>query len=269
VRASGRFGHVEHAGGGDVLPTHPLPTWDTAREGVVRGSIIPRLFLRAREASGRNVTVEGKATAPSQPLGQINIGGEASDASPFQGNLGEFILYASALKLDQSQLLSGSQLPAYYLKTVTPPNLPKVTPLTERLSIKKSRLGPRTDWIVNASHFPEDAWLAADGNTATRWRTDAPQKSGNWFQVSLKNDTEISGLALDVSCSPDEHPRGYNLETSLDGKTWKSVVSGENDKPLLEIALSQPVKVRHIRIKQTGSSLSAHWSIAELEIFAK
>lgn len=227
------------------------------------------LLLRAREASGRNASIEGKANAPTQPLGRLQIGGESPGASPFQGILAELILHASALKLDQSQLLSGSQLPSFYLKTVTPPNLPKVTPLSERLSIKKSRLGPRTDWIVNASHLPEDSWLAADGNNSTLWRTDSPQKPGHWFQISLKNDTEVSGIALDISCSPDEYPRGYSIETSLDGKSWKQAASGKNEKPLLEIPFPNPVKTRHIRVKQTGSAPSSHWSIAEVELFAK
>ncbi|HCN30971.1 MAG TPA: hypothetical protein DIT64_20105 [Verrucomicrobiales bacterium] len=228
------------------------------------------ILLRAREAAGRGVSVEKKGhSAPGKALKGLRIGGGEQGASTFQGLLGELIVYASALKQDQAQLVAGSQIPGFYFKGTTPPNLPKVTALTERLSIKKPRVGPRTDWAVNTSHLPEDAWLAIDGNTATRWRTDTPQKSGQWFQVTLKEDREISGLALDVSCSPDEHPRRYEVETSLDGKSWSRAASGDNDKPLLEIAFPQPVKTRHVRVKQTGGAPSAHWSIAELEVFAK
>lgn len=228
------------------------------------------LFLRVRDAVNRNVSVEGKRhPPPTLPLHHLRVGGEGRDAAAFQGSLAELIVYASALKLDQSQLLAGSQLPNYYFKTLTQPNLPKVTPLPERLSIKKPRIGPRTDWAVNASHLPEDAWLATDGNTATRWRTDTPQKPGQWFQVTLKNEREISGLALDVSCSPDEHPRAYEVETSLDGKSWKKAVEAKNDKPLLETTFPQPVKARHIRVKLTAGAPSSHWSVAELEIFSK
>ncbi len=229
------------------------------------------LGLSGREANGRTALAKtGRLAAPTMPLGQFVLGGEGgAREGRFKGYLAECLVYASALKADQVQLLAGKQLPDYYFNALNDPKLPRQRPLTERLTVKKARIGPRSEWKPDASEVAEDVWLALDGNPTTRWRTAKPQAPGQWLQVSLPVEKEISGLAMDVACVPAEQAQAYKIEVSTDGKNWSQAAVGEGGKPVMEILFTAPVKARHVRIHQAGSRPVERWGVAELEIFAR
>lgn len=243
-------------------PCLVLLTWDAASGDI---------GLRGREASGRTVEAKpAKLAAPAEALTRLVLGGaDASGKDAFQGYLAELLIHASALSVDQAQLLAGKQLPDHHFNALSDPKLPRPKPLPERLTTKKSRLGPRTDWRLDASELAEDAWLAADGNPVTRWRTAKPPASGQWFQAVLPAAREISGLALDIACAPGEQVRACRVETSEDGQSWTEVATGGGTQPVLEILFQSPVKARFLRISPSGGQSSSHWGIAELEIFAR
>ena len=114
-------------------------------------------------------------------------------------------------------------------------------------------LSNRKDWKLTASHKPADAWLAADGNTTTRYTTGVPQKPGMWFQVELPQETQRSSACNSIaSKSPNDYPRGYKLELSSDGEHWKSVATGNGSGPMTDIQFA-PESAKFIRITQTGS----------------
>jgi hypothetical protein len=229
------------------------------------------LRLRGREASGR--TVEAKPVsqvAPRAALSQITLGGAgAAGRDAFQGHLAEVLVHAAALSVDQAQLLAGKQLPEHYFNALIDPKLPRLRPLPERLASKKPRVGPRSDWRVEASEHAEDAWLAIDGNPATRWRTAKPQAAGQWLQVGLLAVQEISGVALDVACVPGEQVRACRVEVSEDGQNWSEVATGGGGPPVVEILFPQPVKARHLRVGPSAGQAGARWGVAEIEIFAR
>lgn len=243
-------------------PVLVLLSWDGAT-GDIR--------LRGREASGR--TVETKPVtqaAPRAALRQITVGGaSAAGRDAFQGHLAEVLVHATALSVDQAQLLAGKQLPDHYFNALVDPKLPRLRPLPERLTSKKPRVGPRSDWRVEASEHAEDAWLAIDGNPVTRWRTAKPQTVGQWLQVGLPAASEISGLALDVACVPGEQVRACKVEVSEDALTWTEVATGGAAQPVVEILFPQPVKARFLRVGPSAGQAGARWGVAELEIFAR
>ena len=120
---------------------------------------------------------------------------------------------------------------------------------------------------AKASCNSGNAKNALDGNRGTRWDTGRGMKPGDWFVLDLGVENEVKGLTLDTTGSVNDYPRGYEVYVSFDGGNWgKPVVAGKGVKPITEIKFGKPVKTRFIKILQTGSSDSWHWSIHELKV---
>jgi hypothetical protein len=82
--------------------------------------------MRVRDYDGKAFSGKAKVAAPGAPLHELSIG-RVNDpaADQFQGYLAELIVYASALKLDQAQLLEGRTREFYLEKAPPPPPAPK------------------------------------------------------------------------------------------------------------------------------------------------
>jgi hypothetical protein len=120
---------------------------------------------------------------------------------------------------------------------------------------------------AKASRNNGNAKNALDGESKTRWDTGRPMKPGDWFVLDLGVENEVKGLVLDTTGSSNDYPRGYEVYVSFDGGNWgKPVTEGKGVKPITEIDFGKTVKTRFIKIQQTGSSDSWHWSIHELKI---
>ncbi|UCD52992.1 MAG: HEAT repeat domain-containing protein, partial [Phycisphaerales bacterium] len=120
---------------------------------------------------------------------------------------------------------------------------------------------------ARASRNGGNAKNALDGKQETRWDTGRPMKPGDWFVLDLGAENVVRGLTLDTRRSSNDFPRGYEVYVSFDGGSWgRPVVTGKGTKPITEIAFEKPVRTRFIRIVQTGSSDSWHWSIHELTL---
>ncbi|MBN1805156.1 MAG: DUF1080 domain-containing protein [Sedimentisphaerales bacterium] len=118
-----------------------------------------------------------------------------------------------------------------------------------------------------ASRDNENAGNALDGRQETRWSTGRGMKPGDWFQLDLGTESTVSGLTLDTRNSSDDYPREYEVYVSFDGDSWADpIVTGKGTNPLTEIKFGKPVQTRFIKIIQTGSSDSWHWSIHELKL---
>jgi hypothetical protein len=108
---------------------------------------------------------------------------------------------------------------------------------------------------------------ALDGKIGTRWDTGRPMKPGDWFVLDLGIESTIKSLTLDTRNSSNDYPRGYEVYVSFDGGSWgKPVVTGKGTNPITEINFDKPVRTRFIKLLQTGSSDSWHWSIHELKL---
>ncbi|PHN07285.1 sorbosone dehydrogenase [Flavilitoribacter nigricans DSM 23189 = NBRC 102662] len=145
---------------------------------------------------------------------------------------------------------------------------------------------PQEGWKVTASHSAS----ARIGGTASPksafnfegWTTGEQQKEGMWFQVELPQATTLTEIHFTAppirrgwrpGSPPPIHtyPRAYEIQVSMDGKSWKQpVASGQCDEPDNIIAF-QPVKARYLRITQTGSveqeEEKAPWAMKELKLF--
>ena len=120
---------------------------------------------------------------------------------------------------------------------------------------------------ATASRDNGDANRALDGELSSRWSTGRPMKPGDWFVLDLGVESTIKGLTLDTRNSSNDYPRGYEVYVSFDGGSWgKPVITGKGTNPITEIKFGKPVRTRFIKILQTGSSDSWHWSIHELKL---
>ena len=125
-------------------------------------------------------------------------------------------------------------------------------------------VGNRAQWKLNASHNAGSVAKAVDGLIETRYDTRTPQVPGMWVEVMLPQPTELTGIRLEHGSSGGDYPRGYLVQASEDGASWREVTSGEGKAGVMEIRFDA-VKAKAIRITQTGSVKGNYWSIHELE----
>ncbi|WP_340021554.1 discoidin domain-containing protein [Paenibacillus sp. FSL K6-1096] len=143
--------------------------------------------------------------------------------------------------------------------------------MSEKTQITATGLVPldRSVWKVTSSVSKEDSNPAGaiDGDRRTRWDTVKHQASGEYYQIDLGEEHTIEAIDLDNTLSPYDYPRGYLVQVSDDGKSWRQVASGKGQLKMTKITFSQ-VKTRHIRIVQTGAG-GNYWSIQELQVYSR
>jgi len=134
-------------------------------------------------------------------------------------------------------------------------------------------------WRFQTNYNPGKASWAADGKLITRWTTEKPQEPGAFFQVDLGKREEIARIRILVGNSRSDFPRGYVIQSSMDGQTWSSL------EPLLSPVslywtgetllkggadldfILPPTPMRFLKITQTGKDKVFYWSIHELELY--
>ncbi|BFT74527.1 hypothetical protein PAENIP36_59690 [Paenibacillus sp. P36] len=118
----------------------------------------------------------------------------------------------------------------------------------------------------NDASNPSDVNHVIDGKMNTRWDTGEYQKPGEWFQVNMGAVSTINEVVLDASGHTQDYPRGYIIEVSSDGQTWKKVAENANNTDVKVVATFSPVNAQYVKITQTGSSTANYWSIDEMDI---
>jgi RHS repeat-associated protein len=133
-------------------------------------------------------------------------------------------------------------------------------------------LGPalsRTGWVATASGTggTDTPDKAIDGNGTSRWDNGANQANGQTFTLDMGAAQVVNQLTLDAGSSTGNYPRGYSVALSSDGTTFGTpVATGTGSTQLVTINfLTQAA--RAIRITQTGTASSNHWSIHEINVW--
>lgn len=124
-------------------------------------------------------------------------------------------------------------------------------------------------WKLTASHNSRGCKRATDGNARSRWDTGGEQHPGMWFAFDMGEQKELTSITLRCERSPDDYPRTYSVEISNDGENWSEIVSSTRGTTPVTDILLPPTKTRHVRINQNGKSRGKHWSIHQLEVYAK
>jgi len=127
----------------------------------------------------------------------------------------------------------------------------------------------RNGWTASASVNSGNANNAIDGNAGTRWDTAGFQTPGQWFQVDMGSAQSFYKLVLDATASPNDYPRGYQVQVSGDGINWGSPAAiGDGSSAITTITFASQT-ARYIRITQTGSASGNYWSIHEFNVYAE
>lgn len=107
-----------------------------------------------------------------------------------------------------------------------------------------------------------------DGDRASRWRTDGPQREGAWVRIGLPGLRRVGLLRLIGDWG--EGPRSFVVEGSADGALWQPLATTAELREwasLEALVVTLPGEpVRDLRIRLTGSG-DAPWSIREAQVF--
>ena len=146
-------------------------------------------------------------------------------------------------------------------------------PAPERPPISRAGLSATT------SHNPGELVYAFDGDLGTRWLSNRPQAGNEEIIIYLEQPTDVSHLRVTAGRpSHGDYPRHLVIDSSADGRTWKTLHSGRGFERLLlgavpvdrfsfmDFALP-PNTSRLIRLRQTGSTPRFYWSFHELELW--
>ncbi|HXD78642.1 MAG TPA: sulfatase-like hydrolase/transferase [Puia sp.] len=129
-----------------------------------------------------------------------------------------------------------------------------------------------SSFLFSGDNIPVDiaAANAIDGDHWTGWRDmSATQYPGQWFLVDMKSQEKFDAIELDNTWALWDSPVHYVVTVSTDGKHWGNpVAEGRGELGMTRITF--PVQqARFIKITQTGTDPTYHWSIYELDVCRK
>ena len=126
-----------------------------------------------------------------------------------------------------------------------------------------------TGWTAssNTSSGSGDAPAnAIDGNTSTRFSSDADQASGMYFQVNLGSAQAFNQIEMNAGGSTGDYARGYNVEVSSNGTSFTSVATGTGTSSPQTVTFTAQT-AQYIRVVLTAASTTNWWSIAEFTAY--
>lgn len=136
----------------------------------------------------------------------------------------------------------------------------------------------RTGWAATASHSgnQDPAANGIDGKQTTRWSTGVDAAPDMWYQIDMGKVQKVDRIvvdhgsqwpAADVSKHPD-YFRGYDLQVSMDGKTWTTVASKDSSwNKLVVDEKFKAMDARYIKMVNKGSAKGFWLSIHEMYVF--
>lgn len=176
------------------------------------------------------------AYLPTVPIGPL-------ESAQFDNLL---LTLSSASRANPEILISGSaQWPLRFLRGVRvrmKQPLPIPWHLAEVEVLRNGRAVPvSARWFVDARPASGDAWLAADGNRATRWSSWDISAAGMYWQMTFDRPMPLDGVRV---LMPNlNSPRVLAIETQEMDRQWKPVAGP------LTLDLTDPRLYRHSAIE--------------------
>jgi len=132
-----------------------------------------------------------------------------------------------------------------------------------------SASSPATTYRFTSAEIPIDvsAQYAIDGDHWTGWRDLSNTRyAGQWFQVDMQRVESFTSLVLDNSWALWDSAETLDVSVSLDGESWETAASGVRGSLGITTISFPKQSARFIRVTQTGTDPSFHWSIYELDV---
>lgn len=152
----------------------------------------------------------------------------------------------------------------------------------EEPAVKERRrweVADRRIWEAWSSSNVFQTKLAFDGDQSTGWTTQIPQREGDFFYLDLGEPVQVGEVELSLAGKPLDYPRGFLVESSLDGENWQLLnwtpflvpqITRANIQDLTQCTMIinfEPLPLRYLRIKLTRSHPFHHWSIQEIHCY--
>ena len=129
---------------------------------------------------------------------------------------------------------------------------------------------PDSTFLFSGAKIPVDgsAQNALDGDYWTGWRDmTQTQHPGQWFQVDMQREQTFNQITLDNTWALWDFPKVYRVTVSSDGSHWSDpIASGQGHLGPTNIEFPTQ-HARYVRITQTGSDPTYHWSIYEFNVY--
>jgi hypothetical protein len=149
-------------------------------------------------------------------------------------------------------------------------------PKQEKKEGTLAEVGDTRKWTASSNCQSGQTSLAFDGDPKTGWSTGRPQREGDYFRLDLGESLRVRELDLSLNKKPLDYLRGYKLEGSEDGRTWRLL--SENSFYFPELAAGmiedyskyrveisfEPCRVRCLRLTSTLEHKNRPWSIQEI-----
>jgi len=246
-----------------------------------------------------NVTVDMRKTASGYALGLTSPAGTTAIVGIPKGSFSTL----NAIKVNNTTIWNGTYRggvngvtwhgeDADYVKFQVAPGpwkflglgtLPLTSPKPLPLPPENDTKLDKKSWTASASvadgsflfsgaKIPIDvsAANAIDGDYWTGWRDmTKTQYPGQWFQVDMKQEQTFSKIVLDTTWALWDSPDKYSVSVSNDGANWGTpIATGSGQLGITTITF--PVQTaRYIRITQTGTNATYHWSIYEFAVYRR
>jgi hypothetical protein len=124
----------------------------------------------------------------------------------------------------------------------------------------------RDGWVATASLNATAANSGIDGVLSTRWTTNAPQVSGQWYQLDMLAPQSFNQVTVTSDGYTNDFPNTLQVFASNSPSTFGAPIATVVGSSAM-LSASFPIQfARYIRLVQTGSS-SHWWSIAEANVW--
>ncbi|MFJ1705004.1 discoidin domain-containing protein [Kitasatospora sp. NPDC088346] len=128
------------------------------------------------------------------------------------------------------------------------------------LAAGSSASASSSEWNPFTSYAPG---RAVDGSTGTRWASD--WSDDQWLQIDLRSTSLVGRVTLDWERA---YGKGYRIEVSTDGATWKTVWSTTTGDGGLDTAQFAGVPARLVRVHGVQRGTKWGYSLHEVGVYS-
>ncbi|MFH8606416.1 beta-N-acetylglucosaminidase domain-containing protein [Streptomyces sp. NPDC018029] len=104
---------------------------------------------------------------------------------------------------------------------------------------------------------------AVDGDPETRW--SSPAEDGAWWQVELAEPVRLGQVVLRWQ---DAYAKGYRVQTSADGRTWRTAATVRDGRGGREAVRMDARDTRYIRVQGDERATRFGYSLWSVEAYA-
>lgn len=125
----------------------------------------------------------------------------------------------------------------------------------------------RSGWTGKASNNSSSVSAAWDGDLTTQWHCSY-QEVGKYMTLDLGKLERFNKIEFDNNTKTTDHPKGYELYVSKDGKNFGAPVAAGNPEPETKLVIEFPEQeARYIKMVVTEADQEKYWAIYEMNVF--